>query len=215
MSEKYLIGEWVAFVQQVQFLVSRGYYEFHLVHYPVSKQQKFLKIDNKLITKYNANLNKDKAYYNKKKGYCNFKFLRHEALGILLKTDGNLNKNIMMDDKFINIKEEKIRIQIGETLVLLIGYDEKGAITVFMDKKTYRTVKVTCFQYIESKKFNRAIETFNALNALPSWGGIVSQKIKMKEQIIKKLTENLKKEEVYAKSLQLKINTKRTPVKVF
>jgi len=216
MSEKYLIGEggWNAFVQQIQFYVSRGYTEYHLVKYPEHKQDKYLKIDQKLIEKYNANLNKDKAYYNKKENYCNFKFLRHGDAAIILKSKGNLRKNIVLDDVFQSVENEKIAVQIGEKVTLVIGYDEMK-VTVFLDKKTYREVRATCLEYMDRQKYQKATDTFNQLNALPSWGGIVEQKIKMKKYLVKHLEQSLSAQKVKSLAYKMIISTKRTAVKVF
>lgn len=215
MSEKYLIGDWVAFVQQILHLVARGYHEYCLVNYPAKKTDKFLKIDRKLIGKYNANLNKDKAYYNKQKGYCNFKFLRWGDTGIILKTNGDLQKNIVLDDAFSDARKQKIGIKIGEKTTLEIGYGHERKITVFLHNDSYRIVKATCFEYIDSSDYYAAISTFNNLNGLPAWGGIVQQKIKMKGQIITKMKKNLPREKSDALASKMIINTKRIPVKVF
>ena len=217
MGEKYLIGEggWNAFIQQIQFYVSRGYTEYHLVKYPEHKQDKFLKIDRKLIEKYNANLNKDKAYYNKKENYSNFKFLRHGDTAIILKSKGKLRKNIVLDDAFQSVENEKIAIQIGEKATLVIGYNDETKVTVFLDKKTYREVRATCLEYIEKQKYQKAIETFNQLNALPSWGGIVQQKIKMKNYLVECMGNSLTDKKTKSLASKMIISTKRTAVKVF
>lgn len=215
MSEKYLIGSWQGFIQQIQYLVSRGYTNYCLIQYPQEKTKKFVKIDGKLISKYNANLNKDKAYYNKKKGYCNFKFLRYEHMAILLQTSGNLPEKIIQDDVFLDVKKEKICIRIGEKTAFNIGVNEKGAITIFLHNNTYRDVKATCFQYIDLKQYSKAIDTFNHLNSLPSWGGIVDQKVKMKAQLLRKMSKHLSSKQVEALAKKMVINTKRTPVKIF
>lgn len=217
MSEKYLIGEggWNAFVQQIQHLVARGYTEYHLVHYPEHKEDKYLKIDGKLIGKYDANLNKDKVYYNKEKKRANFKFLRHGNTAIILKSKGDLAKNIILDDVFEDVKNEKIRIEIGERTAFLIGYDDQKKVTVYLGKETYREVRATCLEYIRRKNYQKAIAAYNQLNALPAWGGIVEQKIKMKERLIRELRKSLSTEKTAALSNKMIVSTKRTAVKVF
>jgi hypothetical protein len=215
MSEKYLIGEWVAFIQQIQHLVARGYTEYCLVNYPQNKTDKFLKIDQKLIKKYNANLNKDRAYYNKKKKRCNFKLLRYGDTAIIMKTKGDPREDIVMDDVFSNVQKVKINIKIGEKTILLIGYDEEKKTTVFLHNESYLNVKATCFQLLDSKNYYVAISTFNNLNGLPAWGGLVKQKIKMKGQIVTKMKKNLSADQVAVFEKKMIINTKRTPVKVF
>lgn len=215
MNEKYLIGDWVAFVQQIQYLVSRGYVEYCLVNYPQNKVDKFLKIDQKLIEKYNANLNKDRAYYNKKKKFCNFKFLRFQDAAIIMKTKGDPHEKILMDDVFSSVQKEKINVRIGEKTILRIGYNEKKKATVFLHNDSYRNVKATCFQLLDSKNYHLVTSTFNNLNGLPAWGGIVQQKIKLKGQITTKMKKNLSVDQVYIFEQKMKINTKRIPVKVF
>ena len=215
MSEKYLIGEWVAFVQQIQHLVARGYLEYCLVNYPQKKLDKFLKIDRKLIEKYNANLNKDKAYYNKTKGYCNFKFLRYGDTAIIMKSKGDVKQNVVLDDAFSDARKQKIDIRIGERTVLSIGYDSTKKVTVFLHNDSYRHVKATCLQHLDSSNYYAAVSTFNNLNGLPAWGGIVQQKIKMKGQILAKMKKTLPAKQSDALGHKMIINTKRIPVKVF
>ncbi|BCC56686.1 hypothetical protein [Bacillus cereus] len=215
MSEKYLVVSWVAFVQQLQHLIARGYEEYCVVSYPEKKEDKFEKIDRKLISKYNANLDKDKSYYRKKKKICNFKFLRFGNQAIILKTKGKIEEGVVVDDTFKHVKKEKMVIPIGDKASLSIGYDNEKKVSVFMTKEMYREVKYTCFEYIDAKKFVKAIEAFNRLNALPSWGGIVEQKINMKQQIERHLQKALSKESALELAKKMKVNTKRTAIKVF
>ncbi|GCF72258.1 hypothetical protein BC2903_60770 [Bacillus cereus] len=215
MSEKYLVVSWVGFVQQLQHLIARGYEEYCVVSYPEKKEDKFEKIDRKLISKYNANLNKDKSYYRKKKKICNFKFLRFGNQAIILKTKGKIEEGVVLDDTFKHIKKEKMVIPIGEKATLNVGFDNEKKVSVFMSKEMYREVKYTCFEYVDSRKYKKAIETFNQLNSLPSWGGIVDQKIKMKEQITRHLQTKMSKDAVKELTKQMRINTKRTAIKVF
>ncbi|MEK3797642.1 hypothetical protein MHI18_05130 [Peribacillus sp. FSL H8-0477] len=74
---------------------------------------------------------------------------------------------------------------------------------------------VSFVQQIQHLVSRGYINTFNNLNGLPSWGGIVSQKIKMKDQLVKKMKKQLPQEKVYVFSKKMIINTKRTAVKVF
>lgn len=215
MSEKYLVVSWVAFVQQLQHLVARGYEEYCAISYPEKKEDKFEKIDGKLISKYNCNLDKDKSYYRKKKKISNFKFLRFGNQAMILKTKGKIEEGIIMDDAFKHVKKEKMVIPIGEKATLSIGYDDEKKVSVFMTKEMYREVKYTCFEYIDTKKYAKAVETFNQLNALPSWGGIVEQKINMKQQIERHLQKALPKKPALELAQKLRINTKRTAIKVF
>lgn len=215
VSEKYLVVSWVAFTQQLQHLIARGYEEYCVVSYPEKKEDKFEKIDRKLISKYNANLDKDKSYYRKKKKICNFKFLRFGNQAMILKTKGKIEEGIVLDDTFKHVKKEKMVIPIGDKASLNIGYDNEKKVSVFMTKEMYREVKYTCFEYIDAKKFVKAIETFNRLNALPSWGGIVEQKINMKQQIERHLQKALSKEAALELTKKMKVNTKRTAIKVF
>lgn len=215
MSEKYLVVNWVGFVQQLQHLIARGYEEYCSISYPEKKESKYEQIDAKLISKYNCNLDKDKTYYRKKKKVSNFKFLRFGNQAMILKTKGNIEEGIVVDDTFKHIKKEKMVIPIGEKASLSIGYDNEKKITVFMTREMYREVKYTCFGYIDRQQYNKAIATFNQLNGLPSWGGIVEQKIKMKQQIARHFEKALSKESALGLTKKMKINTKRIAIKVF
>ncbi|OOB74944.1 hypothetical protein AXF41_14110 [Clostridium haemolyticum] len=61
MKIQYLCGSWQGLIQQVVYLVSRGYYYHHIEYLPQKKSARFPKIDQKLIEKYKA----DKSKYQR------------------------------------------------------------------------------------------------------------------------------------------------------
>jgi hypothetical protein len=94
------------------------------------------------------------------------------------------------DDDFTNIKRESVFIRIGSEVVLELLFfqrkgQKKGTFTFRMSKKMYRNKKAELLEFTEAKAKNKVIYSFNMLNNLPAFGGIVSQKIELKSFILK------------------------------
>lgn len=212
MSEiKYLVDDWQGFIQQIVYLLSRGYTEFCSVEYPVKKENKFIEIDEKLIKKYRANRNKDQLRYNKQKGNANFKFLRYKNTAIIMKTKGRVEEKINCDDVFYNISKKDIVIKVTDLTSFKIKIGEKGTITVFMTEDFFRYTKATCLDLLDARKIKECVTEFNKLNGLPAWQGINEQRGKIKKAILR----YTKKSGIKLDPAVLRIYTKRHSKPVF
>ena len=112
LNYKYEVLSYEAMLQQLVTYVSSGY------HYYFSMQiaEKFManidKIDEKIINKYETYFGKDKRYYNKKKGFANFVYLRFKNQAfVLMATNDFQNKdtkaNILIDDHFYHFEDKQ------------------------------------------------------------------------------------------------------------
>lgn len=241
---KYLIGKWQAFIQQIVYLVGRGYKEYCLVLYPTGKEHKYKNIDEKLISKYQCDLNKNQRYYRKQKGYANYIFLRYKGIAIILKTGGKIHSKINEDDVFLEVSKQPIPIEISENMTLEIRVaqerivasnekakeDEKNRkgnkkkrkkrtivkehISVYLAQKIYDDVLFTCLELLDAKRFKQMCTTFNNLNGLPAWSGIIDQRW----EILNTLKAAAKKKGLTKKVIDFSkydIKTKRRIYKVF
>lgn len=220
MGNKYLYipTNWQGFVQQLQFLVSRaGYRYFHVSHYPAQKKDKWLKIDNKLIDKYQTNLSAKQRSTNKSKGNANFMFLRFENIAVILMATSNFKggktktrEGIVIDDEFFDIASKDLNIEIGRMTGLKI-HTADNKITVSMTKKMYQDKSGLLVEVAKEKNVKKAKYEFGKLNGLPAWGGINKQKF----QLLKVLVEELKRHNLKVKESMFFVKLARDKVKVF
>ena len=209
---KYLIDSWQAFIQQIVYLVGRGYDQYCLILYAEKHRHKYEDIDKKLIDKYQCNLNKDQKRYRKQKGYENYSFLRYKETAIILKTKGKTHERIKGNDEFELVKNQCISIRISDWITLEVR-NVQDRVSVYLSDDTYREIKNTCLDHLEMKNYTKMRVTFMNLNGIPAWGGIVKQRIKM----IGELKKNAKKLGYYKQINfnNFEINKKRKPVQVF
>lgn len=94
------------------YLVSRGYFYHCVIYLPQKKTDKFLQIDQKLISKYAADKSKYQRARQKNKKIANFYYLRWENIAIIMHTLGSLD-GLEYDDKFTDISLKKGKINLG------------------------------------------------------------------------------------------------------
>ena len=229
---KYFIDKWQAFVQQIVYLVGRGYKEYCVVLYPAQKEHKYKNIDEKLIKKYQCDLNKNQKYYRKQKGYANYVFLRYEGIAIILKTKGEIHSKTNEDDVFLDVLRNPISIELSSNMCLEIkiaqervkneiGKDKKSGkkvilkehISVYLSNKTYNDVLYTCLELLDDKRFKQMCTTFNNLNGLPAWAGIIEQRWRILNEI--KMAAKKKGLSKIIDFSKYDIKTKRRIYKVF
>jgi len=213
--EKYLLGNWKNFIYVILNNVSQGYWYFSQFQYPEKKRDKWEKIDEKIINKYNVNISKDQRYRNKKKGKANYRFFRWENQAILLRTEG---ERLQQDDeRWIKLEgKERILIIVGNTEFEIKKINEKFSVKV--SKKTFSEIKTDIKTKLEKKLINQALYVFNNFNNLPNYTFLKKQKRDIidffvenckknfKKGQIKKIKEELKIKEVALRKLPLFIN---------
>ena len=192
------------------YMMSRGYYYYCLTELPIKKQDKWLKIDEKLINKYDVEKSKFQRARQKVKGHANFYYLRWDSCALLLHTSGNLNINV--DDKFYDVREKPLLIKISENIQLEIRESgEEKKLSVWLNKDSYKGFKLVLADVCRLKKKYLIIREYDKINGLPAWKGIIVQKHSIAEYTVKQAKKNnlkiLKKE--------LRINTRRKLYKVF
>lgn len=218
MKIKYLCGSWQGLVQQVVYLVGRGYYFHCVTELPEKKRDKWEQIDQKLIGKYSADKSKWQRARQKGKKTANFYYLRWNNLSVLLHTLGSIESGSSYDDNFKDIRDKKgrLKIQISKLigLEIFLGDCKKGGsrqVTVKLDKDTYTGFKAIFDDVAATKNVKYMVKEFDKLNGFPAWGGIIKQKRELARFIVNRARHH----QADLKQEQLRINGYRKPVKVF
>ena len=192
MKINYLCNSWQYLLQQLVYLIGRGYYYYHVGYIETGKADKALKIDAKLIKKYNMDLSKDQRARRKKKKLVNFYYLRWHNIFVLLHTDGNLDVEI--DDSFFDIRVKqteanRLKVKVTETMEFNIAlqYKEcsKRSVTVAFSNTTYKNLKAEIEELIQYRKVKQLENFFNNLRGLPAWQGVIKQEYKLLEEVYK------------------------------
>lgn len=220
MGHKYLYKttSLAGLVQQTMFLVTKGYYYFCIVHYPAHKQDKWNKIDSKLIAKYQTNMTRSQRYRNTEKKLANFMFLRFQNVAVILmatkKFEGKKTKTregITIDDEFYDVREKHLTLEVGRMTGLKIHSVDEGTFTVSMTNAMYEDVAANLKEVAKQKDLAKAQYEFCKLNGLPPWAGINEQKFKLLDLLVREL----KRHNVKAKKTEFFVKLKRKSVKVF
>ncbi|RAS90776.1 hypothetical protein A3863_07910 [Priestia endophytica] len=220
MGNKYLYKptSWQGFLQQLHFLLAHsGYRYFHVTHYPEHKQDKWDKIDQKLIEKYQTNMTRSQRYRNKEKKNANFWFLRYDNVAvILMATDKfkgaqtQVKEGITIDDEFYDIQKKSLKVSIGKMSNFKTHFVD-GKITISMGNAMFKDIKYKLLEVAKTKNLRQAKYEFEKLNGLPAWGGINKQKF----QLLDLLTQELKRHNIKTKKSSFFVKLTRDKVKVF
>jgi len=211
VNTKYLCQSWQALLQQVVYLCGRGYHYYHITYLPSHKEEKFTTIDEKLIEKYKTDTKPYTRSRLKAKGVCNYFYIRFSNIAIILKTEGSVREEINEDDKFSDVRRSPMLLSVSDKVCLSVHYFEQKRLTVKLEKECYQTIKASLLAVANTKNKYKMIKTFNNLNGLPSWAGIIAQKRKLAQFLCAKA----KKNNVLLEQKELRIIDKRTPVKVW
>lgn len=193
MKINYLCNSWQYLLQQLVYLVGRGYYYYHVGYIKIDKLDKAKKIDEKIINKYNINLSKDQRARRKKKKLANFYYLRWNCIFIILHTDGNLD--IELDDSFYDMRvkhkeADRLKIKVSEVLEFNIALQyknssDKRSVTVTLSNSTYKNFKAEIEEFIQQKQVKKLEQFFENLRGLPAWNGVIKQEYKLLEEVYK------------------------------
>jgi len=186
MGYTYEVQNWQGLLQQLVNYTSLGYTKYCEVEYPERKREQFSAIDRKIIAKYHADKSKDQRSRLKKKGYANFVFMRWDKYAWILQSPGVLRDDIVYDDTFHSFAGRPIEVRVGPETLLVVGlFGRNGGVSVKMSKETYREVRAGLMEAACSGDRNRCVKEFNKLNGLPAWHGIVQQKVRLAEYLVK------------------------------
>lgn len=207
------IKNWKAFLQQAVRLISSGYDYYHLVTYPERKKDRWEWIDKKLTEKYQVTTNKFKAYRNKRKGIPNTRVIRYGSTCLILRTSDDV-RGVGDPDPFTTILSTKLRVKISDSLEFEIYKEERGGkwhTTVRLSRDTYDRIKTEIYENIRKGELRMAQESFNRLNELPAYRGIIVQKMNLRKATL----AYGKKKRRRIKGSTLKIHTFRKVYRVY
>lgn len=178
-----VIEQWQSYIQEVVNLFCHGYFYFCPVKYSRDKVKKWSSTDEKLIAKYSANQDKDRKYRNKQKGLANYMLVRYADQCLLLKTDGR-EIEVADPDHWLDIRTEPYYFRIGSIILKIRSANKRT--DVRLEKKCYRDIKGNLAFLAAQKPFPKEllVRTFNLLNGLPSYAGIIKQKIAIRKYVI-------------------------------
>lgn len=210
MDAKYLCESWQGLLQQLVYLISRGYTFYHITYLPRDKEEKWIKVDEKLIEKYKTNKSKWQRSRLKNKGVANYFYIRWDNIAIILHTKGDLETGIVRDDKFSDIHQKPLVFKISDLVAFSIQFFN-DKVNVKFDKETYEGMKEHFYDVAKTKNKFKIIKSFEKLNGVPPWAGIIAQK----RNLVKFLVEQSKRHDVKITQKEFKLKDKRTPVKVW
>lgn len=216
MNTKYLTNTWQGLLQMIVFLVGHGYHYYHIEYLPAKKQDKYVEIDRKIITKYQTEKTKYQRAYAKRKKLANFMYLRWENIAIILHTNGSFAEGIIADDKFNDVKHQPIFLKISDLVAFDIQFvNKKGqaerTVTVRMSREMYQGQKDHLFTIAQTKSKKIMIAEYDKLNGLPAWAGIIAQKRRLAQHLVKMAEKNF----VQLEQRELRINDKRKIVSIW
>lgn len=192
MKVDYLCNSWQFMLQQLVYLVGRGYYHYHVGYIKAGKEDKALKIDAKIIGKYNINLSKYQRARRKQKKLANFYYLRWQNVFIILYTDGKLD--VELDDSFYDVRlkqteANRLKVKISEAIEFNICLQHKDSskrsVTVALSNLTYKNLRAEIEELIQQKQIKKLEEFFANLRGLPAWNGVIKQEYKLLEEVYK------------------------------
>jgi len=198
MGYTYEVESWQGLLQQLVNYTSLGYRKYCEMEYPERKRGQFSAIDRKIIAKYQADSSKDQRSRLKKKGFANFVFFRWNRYAWILQSPGVVRENIVYDDTFHSFTKRPIEVRVGPETLLIVGlFGRNNGVSVKMSKETYCNVRAGLMEVAYSGDKNRCVREFNKLNGLPAWHGIVEQKVRLAQYLVKQ-----------ARSHQMKLSKK-------
>jgi hypothetical protein len=184
---------WQGFVQQIVFLMSKGYRYYYCTQYPEKKKDRFDAIDMKLIEMYQTNQTRSQRVRSKEKGCANFFFLRFNDIAIVLmatnKFEGKKTKtreDIIIDHDFLCIDNRPLSLNLGRVLALKI-HTKENRITVSMDRRMFLDKKAELQEVSKRRSYGLAQREFGKLNGLPAYHGIIQQKKELLAYLVSEL----------------------------
>lgn len=234
MKVVYLCNSWQFYLQQIVYLLGKGYYSYCTGIIPMEKLDKADKIDNKIINKYKLDLSKYQRSRRKTKGLCNFYYLRWNNNFVILKTDGNIDEEIKnnLDDEFLDIRKSqkgnsKLKVIVSDEVIFNVvmhsNNSSKRTITVVYDNTTYKELKSELEELVKARKLKQLENFYEKLSHFPAWSGVIKQNFLLLDEMYKfakkyglnNKNKNLIKYPKEYESLNdfpYKINTFRKPV---
>lgn len=210
---QYLCLSFQGFVQQIVYLLSKGFYYFIIVQLPLKKSDKWSQIDRKLIKKYQCELSKDQRYRRRLKHIATFRYLRWHHVAIIMHTNGSIADDITDGDCFKDFRAKgiKLLLPISYSTVFQVFRNFDGTFSAKLEKKCFAGVKAATELSIRAKRPEKALDLFRMIDNYPAWAGVISPKKELRKLIIQKC----KQHKLHIDHNKLNYNTYRSQVKVF
>ncbi|MGG0277994.1 hypothetical protein [Bacillus rhizoplanae] len=174
----YELASWQALLRMASYLVSRGYYHWHVTYIPEKKLHKVDNIDTRLIERYEARKSKFQRARQKRKGDANFYYMRWQNVVVMLHTEGSIN--FELEDEFFDIRTKPFEISISEMVSFTLRFHEKkggsGNYTFYLSKSTYKGIKDDIRVNAQTQQMPKLYGAFIRFNNFPAYAGIVFQK---------------------------------------
>jgi hypothetical protein len=204
---KHVAESWQGLIQGLVTWVSHGYYFVCKTHYPDHKDQ--TAIDEKLVRKYRADLEKTKRWrVRKETGAAMFALIRLRGTAYLLHTEGTLPS--VYDDRFIDLRMEPLMVRVSESIVFEISVKHEKT-EVCLSGRTYEWMMAGLADAVRTRSKRRIIAQFERLNGLPAYHGIVAQKV----AIVKWLLHEAHGRRVWIGRKDLRVSTRRRITRVY
>jgi len=137
---------------------------------------------------------------------------------MLMHTDGAQAPEVVHDDKFHDgrQKAERLLVDIGTMRYWVMppgDQNNNGKATVRTHRGCYRELKEVMMEAAKRRSRQDLLNEFHKLNGLPAWAGIIEQKRRLADFVIRSSRKN----EIWPpiKRDELKIITRRKPVPVW
>lgn len=169
----HVAATWQGFIQEVVYLVSKGYFYYHIQKLPDKKQAKWTQIDKKIVEKYGAQRSKYQRARRKIKGLMNFFYIRHEGLVVILHTKGE--PDVEIDDQFFDVRYKPLKLPISLHLILEI-YMEGEKTSVRFERSMLKGLKASISDVCQTRDQAKIAAEFNKMNGVYAYRGIIMQK---------------------------------------
>jgi len=189
--QQYKVVSWQGLLQYIsKSLVGKGYYYWHLTELPTSKKYKWEQIDEKLIEKYQTDKSKHQRHRRKAKGEANFMYIRYQGMAFVFHTEGDIPEDVEYSDKFYDTRQNPIFLKVSDEVSFRIQLSENGKAHVALDKDTYLGFKAMLHNVSKRKNPELLKSSYNRINGIPSYSGVLKQKKQLAEYCVKQAEKN-------------------------
>ena len=208
------------YIQAVDYMVNAiangKYLYFQTSYISENKYEKMdlKKFDKKIIDKYNADLSKSERLSCRRRNQARFIYVRFRNQIIILKTNGE--SDIAKNEKWRDIRNDKLEIKVGATTSYLVGVGKKKKkkgnsldtkIQVFVNSETLKEIKLACKNAISiQKSIPLFIYEWSKTNGLVAWSGVNAQRMQLKEELVRVLVQRFGMKTTQAKKM-MRVNT--------
>lgn len=209
----------IQFIDYLINSISNGKYIYYQISYipPEKVDEEFLaKLELKVREKYQTDKNKSERLNLRRKKKARFLACRYKNILIILKTKGDTD--IAQNEKWEDIRKEKIQLKISEYTTYLIGLGAskkvrekhktlESKVSVTLGRTTYDLIKLSCLEAIREKKsIPLLMWEWNKINGFNGWSGINKQKLQLKEYLVIEVCKSFGIKKKEAKKL-FRVNT--------